>query len=278
MDYFSIEKLRYWADLYAVPFAIKLVVATLIFVLGRWLAKLVARFLDRVMNRSRMEPSLQKFVADIAYAFMLAVVVIAALEQLGVQTTAAIAILGAAGLAIGLALQGSLGNFASGVMLLTFKPYKVGDVVNLAGHIGTVDAIKLFHTVVITGDNRVIHIPNGKITADTIENLNARDTRRCDLQFGISYEDDLADARRMIEEVLAAEPRILAEPEPLIVVGELADSSVNFIIRPWTLTADLWAVRWALTEALKRAADQRGISIPYPQRDVHLHQVPDQAA
>lgn len=278
MDYFSIERIKMWADLYAVPFAIDLFFAAVIFIAGRWLAKALSRLLERAMGRSRLEPSLQKFVSDIAYAFLLAVVVIAALEQLGIKTTAAIAILGAAGLAIGLALQGSLGNFASGVMLLTFKPYRVGDVVNVGGQSGTVEAIKMFHTVLVTPDNRVIMVPNGNITSDTIENVNARATRRIDLVFGISYEDDLGEARRMIEEVLAAEPRILPDPAPTVAVSELADSSVNFIVRPWVNTPDLWAVRWALTEALKRAADERGISIPYPQRDVHLHQTSDKAA
>jgi small conductance mechanosensitive channel len=278
MEFFSIDKLELWAEVYAVPFVIDLVFAALIFVVGRWVARGLARVLDRAMGRSKLEPSLQKFVADIAYAFMLAIVVIAALEQLGVKTTAAIAIIGAAGLAIGLALQGSLGNFASGVMILTFKPYRVGDFVNVAGQSGTVEAIKMFNTVLVTPDNRVIMVPNGKVTSDTIENVNQRGTRRIDLVFGISYDDDLGKARTMIEEVLAAEPRLLPEPAPTVAVSELADSSVNFIVRPWVTTSDYWAVRFALIEALKRTADERGITIPYPQRDVHLHQVPDKAA
>lgn len=266
------DEARALAEAYLVPFGVHLLVALLVFVLGRMLARLVVRILGRLLDRSKVDASLRHFLCDVAYAVLLVIVVIAALDQLGVETTAAIAVLGAMGLAIGLALQGSLGNFAAGVMIIVFKPYRVGDVVNLAGHIGKVEAIKVFQTVIITGDNRQVTLPNGTVQSGVIENITARPTRRVDLVFGIGYDDDLARAKEILHELVAADERILQDPEPFIAVTDLAESSVNLACRPWTKTSDWWAVRCDLTERAKLAFDAAGISIPFPQRDVHVHE------
>lgn len=273
MDYFSTENLMQLVDRYVVPFGINLLVAILVFFFGRLIARAIKRLIIKLMTRANVDESLRKFLGDVLYAALMVVVIIAALERLGVKTTAAVAVLGAAGLAIGLALQGSLGNFASGVMIVGFRPYSVGDFVIAGGQSGTVESVKIFNTVLITPDNRRIIVPNGQITSGPIENVTAMPTRRIDLVFGIGYDDDIDKARSIIEQVLASESRLLADPEPKIAVSELADSSVNFIVRPWVNTSDYWAVRWDLIERMKKQFDENGISIPFPQRDVHLHQV-----
>ena len=199
--------------------------------------------------------------------------ILAAVGQLGVQTTSFIAVLGAAGFAVGLALQGSLGNFASGVLIMIFRPFKSGDFVEAGGTMGIVEAIQIFTTTLRTGDNKTIIVPNGQITSGTITNYSAKDTRRVDLVIGVSYGDDLDKVRRVIEEVIAAEGRVLSEPEPTIGVLELADSSVNFAVRPWVKSSDYWPVYFGLMESFKKRFDQEGISIPFPQQDVYLHQV-----
>jgi len=203
----------------------------------------------------------------------MAVVIIAALERLGVQTTAAVAILGAAGLAIGFALQGSLGNFASGVMIIIFRPYRIGDLVKLAGEVGIVEEIEVFNTIVVTPDNRTIIIPNGQVAAAPIENLSAKGQLRIDLVFGIGYGDDIRKAKEIMTEVVGNDERIIKEQGVQIAVSELGDSSVNFVVRPWVLVADYWDVRFEITERIKLAFDENGISIPFPQTDVHLHKV-----
>ena len=258
--------------LYAVPMAINLVGAILVLVIGVIVARLVRGGLSRAFARSRMDVSLSRFLCSVAYVLLLAVVFIAALDQLGVPTTSAVAILGAAGLAVGLALQGSLGNFASGVLLLIFRPYRVGDIVNIAGVIGRVEEIQVFNTMIHTGDNRVLFIPNGAITSGTIENINAMPTRRIDLVAGIGYADDIALAEETLMEIMAQDDRILKEPAPGIAVANLGDSSVDLNVRPWVNTADYWAVRADLLHRIKTTFDARGISIPFPQRDVHLFQ------
>ena len=272
MDIFSVEYAEHLADAYAVPFAINLVLAALVFFVGRIIARALERFAGRLFERANMDRSLSNFLCDLIYALLLMIVIIAAFERLGVKTTAAIAVLGAAGLAIGLALQGSLGNFASGVMLIFFKPYAVGDVVTVAGSTGTVESIQIFTTVLLTADNQKIIIPNGQITSDSITNITALETRRVDLVFGIGYGDDIAKARGIIESVINADERILKDPAPVIAVNELGDNSVNFVVRPWCKTSDYWAVRWSVIEQVKIAFDANGISIPFPQRDVHIHQ------
>ena len=278
MDYFSSAHLKLWADQYIVPFGINLVVAVIVFVVGRWVARAITRGLERLMQRANVDESLTKFLCDVAGTILLVFVIIAALERLGIKTTAAVAVLGAAGLAIGFAMQGSLGNFASGVMIIVFKPYKAGDLVTIAGTTGVVEAIKVFNTVLITADNRQLMVPNGQVTGGTIENLTTRGTRRIDLQVGIGYGDDMKKAKQVLDHVLTLDSRILAEPAPQVAVCELGESSVNFVVRPWVATGDYWGVRFDTIERIKDALDEAGISIPYPQQDVHMHQVADRAA
>jgi small conductance mechanosensitive channel len=200
-------------------------------------------------------------------------VIIAAINTLGVQTTSFIAVIGAAGLAIGFALQGSLANFASGVMLIIFRPFKAGDFVEAGGTSGAVEAIHIFNTVLKTPDNKKVIIPNSKVTGDNIVNYSAKDTRRVDLVFGIGYEDDIRKAKQTLEQIVASDERVLKDPAPTIAVSELGDSSVNFVVRPWVNTADYWSVYFDLTEKVKLTFDDQGISIPFPQTDVHLHKV-----
>jgi small conductance mechanosensitive channel len=267
----STDYLKYVGNEYLLPFGIRIVLAILVFVVGRAVARAIVRAVTRV-TQERLDPSLQRFLTSVLNGMLMAIVIIAALERLGVKTTAAVAILGAAGLAVGLSLQGTLGNFASGVMLILFRPYKIGDVVNVAGYIGKVEGIEVFNTLLLTADNRLVTIPNGQIVGGSIENLSAMPQRRIDLVFGIGYDDDIKKAKAILDEVVGDDERILAEPAPTVAVSELADSSVNFVVRPWVNTPDYWAVRFDLIEAVKLRFDAEGISIPFPQRDVHIHQ------
>jgi small conductance mechanosensitive channel len=225
------------------------------------------------MQRTGMDPMLTGFFASILRVLATLFVVIAALDQLGVHTTSLIAVLGAAGLTIGLAMQNSLGNLASGVMIILFKPLKVGDFIEAAGTSGVVEQIRIFQTVLRTPDNREITVPNGRISDGIIVNVTARDTRRVDLVFGIGYGDDLGRARELIMEILEADERILKDPAPAVVLAELTDSSVNIAVRPWVNSGDFWPVRADLPEKVRAAFDRNGINIPYPQRDVDLYQV-----
>jgi small conductance mechanosensitive channel len=203
----------------------------------------------------------------------MAAVIVAAAGQLGINTASFLTIIGAAGLAVGLALKDSLANFASGVLLILFRPFKVGDFVEIAGESGSVQEITIFNTILHTPDNKLKIIPNGKISNDTITNVNANPTRRVDLVIGISYDDDIRAAHQLLKETVAEDDRVLAEPKTDIAVSELADSSVNFVVRPWVNTEDYWDVRFNLIEKIKLRFDEAGISIPYPQQDVHLHQI-----
>ncbi len=257
---------------HAIPWATRIVVALAIFIVGRWVALWLLSAARRLMRRGGMDDMLVAFLSNIAYFMLLAVVVIAALDHLGVQTTSLLAIVGAAGLAVGLALKDSLGNFASGVLLIVFRPFRVGDFIEAAGTSGIVQAVNVFSTVLATGDNREVTVPNGQIYGGTIVNVTARPTRRIDLVFGIGYGDDLRTAKRLIGEVLAQDARILAEPAPAITLAELADSRVNINVWSWVKSGDYGAVRSDLLENVKAAFDANGISIPFPRRDVHLHQ------
>lgn len=252
------------------PWTMKVVGAVLIFVAGRWLARLLTGAIRRLLAKSGMDVSLTGFLSNLIYAVLLAMVIIAALDTLGFQTTSLIAVFGAAGLAVGLALQGSLSNFAAGVMLMIFRPFKSGDFIEAAGVSGTIEQVRVFNTIMRTGDNREITIPNKRILDDNIINYSARDQRRIDLVIGISYDDDIGKAKSVIERVLAAESRVAAEPAPVIMVLELADSSVNIAVRPWVATADYWPTRGDLMHQIKTELEAAGLSIPYPQRDVHL--------
>jgi len=251
---------------------LKLASAVLIFVIGRWIAKAILRVAQRVMARAELEQTLSRFLGNLLYVLLMTVVIITTINQLGVQTTSLLAVLGAAGLAVGLALQGSLANFAAGVLIVAFRPYKVGDYIEAGGTAGTVEAVQIFTTILKSPDNRRIIVPNAQMMAGTITNYSANDTRRVDLVAGVSYADDLDKVRRILKEVVAAEPRVLAEPAPTIAVLELADSSVNFVVRPWVNSADYWPVYFELTEQIKKRFDQAGVSIPFPQRDVHVYQ------
>ncbi|MES9901572.1 MAG: mechanosensitive ion channel domain-containing protein [Sedimenticola sp.] len=255
---------------YVLPWSINIVLALAIFIVGRLVVKGLLKLVRKLLTRSSMDEMLINFILAIGNAVLLLFVVIAALDQLGVDTTSLIALLGAAGLAIGLALQNSLQNFAAGVMLIVFRPFKNGDFVEAGGASGVVETISIFSTIMRTGDNREVIIPNGAIYSDTITNYSARATRRVDMVFGIGYDDDIKKAKEIMEGILSADERILKDPAPLVAVGELADSSVNFNVRPWVKSGDYWAVTFDLNEKIKIAFDENGISIPYPQMDLHL--------
>ncbi len=250
-----------------------LVAAVLILVVGWIAARIASRVTRRLLTRANVDPTLVAFVTSLTYVGMMAFVVIAAVGKLGVQTASFVAVIAAAGLAIGFALQGSLSNFAAGVMLILFRPFKVGDRVDAGGAAGVIVEVQMFATVFRTGDNRRIIVPNSTITGGSITNYSANDTRRIDMVFGIGYGDDISLAKQIIREILDAEERVLKDPEPQIAVSELADSTVNLFVRPWVKTADYGGVRSDVTERVKLAFDARGVSIPFPQRDVHVHQV-----
>ena len=262
-----------FAKTHAVDFALALVTALVIFYVGRIVVKLVTRALRKVMNAQEVDPTLVTFISNLVNMVLMVIVAIAAIGALGVQTTSFIAILGAAGLAVGLALQGSLSNFASGVLIIIFRPYKVGDWVEAAGISGAVQEVQILTTILKTGDNKQVIVPNSQIMGSVITNYSANDTRRVDMVVGVSYSDDLDKVRSVISELISADDRILADPAPTIAVSELADSSVNFVVRPWVKTADYWGVMFDLTEAVKKRFDQEGISIPFPQQDVYVHKV-----
>ena len=262
-----------YLNLYIIPWGVNLIMALVIFIVGRWLAKTIRNIVKRLMNKAEMDEILTNFVGNMLYFALLIVVVIAALDQLGINTTSVMAIFAAAGLAVGLALKDSLSNFAAGVMLVFFKPFKAGDFIEAAGITGVVEQLRIFSTVMRTGDNREITIPNSHIYGGTIVNFSARDTRRIDLVFGIGYEDNLKQAKALIEEAMNEDERILKDPAPVILLMELADSSVNFAVRPWVNSGDYWVVRSDLMERVKEKFDTNGISIPYPQQDLHLYKV-----
>jgi len=256
----------------AVTYGMKVLGALAILVIGIWLARLIKKVIVKLMDRSKVDPTLISFVASVAYVVLQVFVVIAALEKLDIKTTSFVAILGAAGLAIGLALQGSLSNFAAGVLMIIFKPFKVGEVIDAGGVLGTVREIGIFTTVIDTLDNKKTVVPNAKLTADNITNYSANETRRVDLVAGISYSDDIDKARAAIQSVLAEVPCILETPAPDILVSEMADSSVNFAVRPWCRPSDYWSVYFQVTEGIKKRFDAEDITIPFPQRDVHLYE------
>jgi len=266
-------ELSKFLEIYVIPWAINIGLALLIFIVGRILVKMVNKVLHNLLIRAKMDTMLVDFVAAIANAALLLFVIIAAVDQLGVDTTSLIALIGAAGLAVGLALQGSLQNFASGVMLIVFRPFKPGDFVEAGGTTGTVEQVSIFHTVLKTPDNREVIVPNGPIYSGTITNYSAKKERRIDMVFGIGYGDDIKKAKEIFWELLKADERILEDPAPTVAVSELADSSVNFVVRPWVKTADYWAVKFDYTENIKLTFDAKGVSIPFPQMDVHLEKL-----
>ena len=262
----NVGVIQQWISLYA----FNIIGAILIFIVGKWLSRHIADLLAKLMGKNNVDVTLVNFLRNLAYYTLLVLVVVAAVGRLGVNTTSFLTIIGAAGLAVGLALKDSLSNFAAGVMLVLFRPFTVGDVVSTAGITAKVENITIFNTLFCTPDNQLVIVPNNKIISDIITNINAKDTRRIDLVVGISYTDDMVQTKDILERLAQEDSRVLKDPETTVAVAELADSSVNLVFRPWVKTSDYWAVRFDLTENIKNALDDAGISIPYPQQDVHL--------
>ncbi|MUM76272.1 mechanosensitive ion channel [Pseudodesulfovibrio sp. F-1] len=252
---------------------LNLVIALIIFFVGRAVADKVAGLARTMMIKTHVDDTLRSFLRNVIYYALLAAVTVMALGQAGLNVTSFLAVLGAAGLAVGLALKDSLSNFAAGVMLIMLKFFKRGDWVTVAGESGTVKSVSIFNTILTTADNRMVIVPNSAILAGTIVNVTANETRRVDMVMGIGYGDDLLKAKELLRKIVTEDPRVLPEPAPVIQVLELGESSVNFAVRPWVKTSDYWAVYFAITEKVKLVFDQEGISIPFPQRDVHIYPV-----
>lgn len=257
---------------YIAQYGMKVIGAILILVIGLWITKLITKAFRKILVKREVDETLVKFFTALVNISLIAFVIIAAISKVGVETTSFVAVLGAAGLAVGFALQGSLSNFASGVMLIIFKPIKVGDYVQGGGMEGIVEEIGIFVTTLITLDNKAVFVPNAKLTADNIVNYSTKDLRRVDLVFGTAYKEDIDKVRSIISEVLNDNSKVLKEPKPDILVSELADSSVNFEVRPWCKTENYWDVYYSVTEDIKKNFDNRNIEIPFPQRVVHTVQ------
>lgn len=253
-----------------INYAIALVLAIVIYYVGSKLARMVSNFVGRVMSKRELDVIIVNFVQNIVYGLLMVVVIIAALGQIGIQTASFIAVIGAAGLAVGLALQGSLSNFAAGVLIIAFRPFKSGDFIEAAGAAGIVEEIKLFSTFIRTGDNKQVILPNSSVVGSAITNYSTKPTRRIDLVIGVSYDADIKHAKAILTEVATAHPSVLKDPGATIAVLELADNSVNFVVRPWVKTADYWPTYFDLMERIKIRLDEESIGIPYPQMDVHI--------
>lgn len=258
---------------FASDYGLKIIGALVIFIIGKWVAKRLQSVVVKLMHKSKIDSTLVSFVQSIVYILLMIVVILAALNALGVDTTSFAAILAAAGLAIGLALQGTLGNIGSGVLIISFRPFNVGDVVTIGGETGTVAEISMFATILHTPDNKVVTVPNVAVTSGNIVNFSAQDTRRLDLTFGIGYGDDLKLAKSVLEDIIKADERVLSDPAPFVGVKELGDSSVNFAFRPWVKSEDYWNVHFDMMEKVKLTFDEKGITIPYPQMDLHLNKI-----
>jgi len=251
-------------------YLMKIVIALAIFFGGKFLVKKGTDLAKTMMRKGKVDETLVSFSGNVMYGAALAFLIIAALSQLGINTTSLAAVVAAAGLAIGLSMQDSLSNLAAGVMIILFKPFKLGDYVEAGGTDGTVEGISIFTTSLKTPDNKHVIVPNGSIISGIITNYSAKEQRRIDMVIGVSYDDDLSKVKKSLEKILAKEKRILKEPAPVIAVSELADNSVNLVVRPWVNTADYWPVRFDLTEAIKVTFDKEDISFPFPQREVHI--------
>jgi small conductance mechanosensitive channel len=251
-------------------YGLDVVGAVIILIIGLWFAGKAAKMMTRVLTKAhRIDDTLIKFFASFVKYVIMIVTVVAVLNQFGVQTASLLTVIGAAGLAIGLALQGTLSNVAAGVMLLLFRPFKAGDFVEVAGQAGTIQELNLFFTEMATPDNVRITVPNGQVWGGALKNYSANPTRRVDIVAGISYEDDIDNAMEILQGTIAKEDRVKGEPEPFVAVGELADSSVNLVVRVWVANGDYWGVKFDLTKAFKQALDENGITIPYPTRTVY---------
>ncbi len=259
------------AQTMGLEYGVKILGALIVLIVGMWVAKMIKKGVVKLMEKRNVDPTLVSFVASLLYVALQIFVIIAALAKLDVNTTSFIAVLGAAGLAIGLALQGSLSNFASGVLMIIFKPIKVGDFVEAGGTMGSVAEISIFTTTLNTPDNKKVIVPNSNVMSGNITNFNANGNRRVDLVAGIGYGDDIDKAKAVLEGILAADKRVLKDPAPTVAVVEMADSSVNIVVRPWVDGADYWGVYFDTTETIKKRFDEEGISIPFPQQDVHLY-------
>ncbi len=255
---------------FATTYGLQIIGAILILILGRLAAGLVRKAVRRLLRKAEADEAIGSFAANLSFVLVMVFTIIAALSKFGIQTTSFVAILGAVGFAVGFALQGSLSNFASGIMILAFRPFKVGDLVEAAGVKGTVKEIQLFNTVLATLDNVKVIVPNGKLYGDVIKNISGYDTRRVDLVIGIGYASSMQQAYDIIQGLIKEDSRILTDPVPQIAVAELTDSSVNFVVRPWVQSSDYWHVRFDLTRKIKEKFDAAGVEIPFPQRTVHL--------
>ena len=262
------ETLKQWAEIYA----FRIIAAIAIFIIGRIVIKVLQNVLQKLLHKSKMDQTIVSFLGNLFYGLLLTLLILVVLGQLGIETTSFIAVIGAAGLAVGFALKDSLSNFSSGVMLLINKPFGIGDYIEAGGVSGSVAEIKLFATKLKTPDNKVIYVPNSSIVGGNITNYSAEATRRVDMEFGIGYSDDIDKAKAIILKLLSSDDRVLKDPAPQIVVGSLGDSSVNIKVRPWTKKEDYWGFYFDMTENVKKAFDTEGVSIPFPQRDVHLYQ------
>lgn len=251
-------------------YSLDLLYAAAIFVVGKWLAGKLSNLVTALLIRTKFDETLTKFLANLTYAVLFIFVVVAALSKLGIETASFIAVLGAAGFAVGLALQGSLSNFAAGILILIFRPFKVGDVVTIAGTTGRVEEIQIFNTLLCSGDNIRYFVPNSQATSGVITNITAHPTRRIDLTVGVSYSDDLKKAREVLTNILVSDLDVLKDPAPVVAVGELGESSVNFYVRPWVKTEVYWDARFRIIEKIKEEFDRNGLTIPFPQREMHV--------
>lgn len=254
---------------FATTYGLKVIGAIVVLIVGRIVANILRGLVRRINRKAKTDPTVGGFLENMAYYLVMTFTVLAALGNFGVETASIVAVLGAAGFAVGFAMQGSLANFAAGVMLLIFRPYRLGDLVEVGGKTGIVKEMTLFTTVLNTLDNVRVIVPNGKIFGDTIQNITAEETRRVDMVIGIGYSSDIATATACIQDILKSDMRVLADPAPQIAVAELADSSVNLIVRPWCKTADYWDVKFDCTRRIKEEFDRIGIEIPFPQTVIH---------
>ncbi|MEM1408809.1 MAG: mechanosensitive ion channel domain-containing protein [Bacteroidota bacterium] len=256
---------------YGVDYGLALLKAIIILIIGLWIIKAIRNGFGKLLDKRNIDDSLKPFLKSLLYNTLLVLLILSVLSTLGIQMTSFVAIIGAAGLAVGLALQGTFQNFAGGVIILILRPFKVGDYVEGGGHAGVIKEIQIFNTVMLTPDNKKIIIPNGGLSNDSITNYSAQPTRRVDMVFGIGYDDDIKKAKDLLETIVTGDERVLKDPVHQVAVSELADSSVNFVVRPWVNTADYWNVYFDMHEKIKLEFDKAGISIPFPQRDVHIH-------
>lgn len=253
----------------------KLLLALVVLIVGWILIKFLMRFLEKTFETKKVDVSLRPFLLSLIKVTLLVMLGISIASMLGAQMTSFIAILGSAGLAVGLALQGSLSNFAGGVLILLLKPYKVGDYIDAAGYSGTVEEIQMFYTILITPDNKKIIVPNSNMSNSGTVNYSAKPTRRVDLVFGVGYDDDISKVKSLLQEIADKDPLVLYEPEPMIVLGQHDASSVNFYYRVWCNAEDYWTIYFDTMEKVKILFDQNDIGIPYPQMDVHLDGIPE---